>query len=200
LLDAIRHGTTTIVDHHASPHAVAGSLAAIGQAVKETGLRACLCYEISDRDGARIAKEGLEENAAFIRACRRQPEGPLRALVGLHASFTLSDATLEEAASLGDELQTGFHIHVAEAQADQDAAWQSRANECGALETVRHPRERSIAAHCMHVSRKEMDLLAENAHGGRAQSAVESEQRRSASPMWSSWRSAACSSGSARTR
>ena len=71
LLDAIRHGTTTLIDHHASPHAVRGSLSAIARAVSETGPRACLCYEVSDRDGARIAREGLEENAAFIRHCQR---------------------------------------------------------------------------------------------------------------------------------
>jgi cytosine/adenosine deaminase-related metal-dependent hydrolase len=71
LLDAIRHGTTTLIDHHASPHAVRGSLPAIEKAVKQTGLRACLCYELSDRDGARISKEGLEENVAFIRHCQR---------------------------------------------------------------------------------------------------------------------------------
>ena len=70
LLDAIRHGTTTLIDHHASPCAVRGSLRAIEKAVKQTGLRACLCYELSDRDGARIAKEGLEENVSFIRHCQ----------------------------------------------------------------------------------------------------------------------------------
>ena len=71
LFDAIRHGTTTLIDHHASPQAVRGSLAAIEKAVKQSGLRACLCYELSDRDGSRIAKEGLEENVAFIRHCQR---------------------------------------------------------------------------------------------------------------------------------
>src|ERR1019366_5130089 len=71
LLGSIRHGTTTLIDHHASPQAVRGSLPAIEKAVKQTGLRACLCYELSDRDGARISKEGLEENVAFIRHCQK---------------------------------------------------------------------------------------------------------------------------------
>ena len=75
LLDAIRHGTTTIIDHHASPRAVAGSLEAIARAVGKTGVRACLCYEVSDRDGARVAAEGLAENAAFIRRCRARNGG-----------------------------------------------------------------------------------------------------------------------------
>ena len=162
LLDSIRHGTTTIIDHHASPHAVDGSLDAIARAVKESGLRACLCYEVSDRDGARVAQEGLAENVRFIRRCQAHDGSHLQALLGLHASFTLSDATLKTAASLGHELQTGFHIHVAEAQADQDAA--RRASGKRVVERLKRfgiLGERSIAAHCIHVSRREMDLLAE---------------------------------------
>ncbi len=162
LLDAIRHGTTTIVDHHASPQAVAGSLGAIERAVKETGLRACLCYEVSDRDGARITKEGLAENVQFIRRCQQRQDAHLQALFGLHASFTLSDASLEKAASLGHELRTGFHIHVAEAEGDQAAA--RRASGMRVVERLKQfdiLGRRSIAAHCVHVNRKEMDLLAE---------------------------------------
>jgi putative selenium metabolism protein SsnA len=162
LLDAIRHGTTTILDHHASPRAVAGSLGAIERAVKETGLRACLCYEVSDRNGVRIAKEGMAENVLFIRCCQQRQDAHLKALFGLHASFTLSDASLEKAASLGHELCTGFHIHVAEAKSDQAAA--QRASGMRVVERLKQfdiLGRRSIAAHCVHVNRKEMDLLAE---------------------------------------
>ncbi len=202
LLDAIRHGTTTLIDHHASPHAVRGSLPAIEKAVKQTGLRACLCYELSDRDGARISKEGLEENVAFIRHCQRSslakvgravpsapkkvskagalgtarptsgtwqaqastlgPQPTIAALFGLHAAFTLKDATLEKAAALGQELGTGFHIHVAEAESDQQYSQRKhhlrvveRLNRFGILGP------RSIAAHCVHVNRRELDILSE---------------------------------------
>ena len=51
LVDAIKHGTTTLIDHHASPFAVTGSLDSIAKAVGEVGLRASLCYEVSDRNG-----------------------------------------------------------------------------------------------------------------------------------------------------
>jgi putative selenium metabolism protein SsnA len=161
LLDSIRHGTTTLIDHHASPQAVRGSLPAIARAVRETGLRACLCYELSDRDGARIAQAGLDENADFIRTCRKSASPFLAALFGLHASFTLKDATLRKAARLGLELGAGFHIHVAEAASDQDHARRhfgtrvvERLNRFGILGP------QSIAAHCVHVSPREMDLLA----------------------------------------
>jgi putative selenium metabolism protein SsnA len=177
LLDCIRHGTTTLIDHHASPNAVRGSLAAIDKAVRQTGLRACLCYELSDRDGARISREGLEENVAFIRHCQRSrtrkspagksqpstlnPQPSTTALFGLHAAFTLKDATLEKAAALGHELGTGFHIHVAEALSDQQHSQKQhrmrvveRLNRFGILGPS------SVAAHCVHVNRREMDLLA----------------------------------------
>jgi putative selenium metabolism protein SsnA len=173
LLEAIRHGTTTLIDHHASPNAVPGSLSAIEKAVKQTGLRACLCYELSDRDGARISKEGLEENVAFIRRCQKaEVQGSrfagharpshLSALFGLHAAFTLKDATLEKAAALGQELGTGFHIHVAEAESDQQYSQQKhhlrvveRLNKFGILGP------KSIAAHCVHVNRRELDILSQ---------------------------------------
>jgi putative selenium metabolism protein SsnA len=158
-LDCIRHGTTTVIDHHASPNAVTGSLAAIAKAVKETGLRACLCYELSDRDGDRIAQAGLEENASFIR---QGQSDFIKALFGLHASFTISDRTLEKAAALGRELHAGFHIHVAEAQGDQDATLRDtglrvveRLKRSGILG------DRTIAAHCVHVSPPEIEMLAE---------------------------------------
>src|ERR1039458_220502 len=71
LLDSIRHGTTTLIDHHASPQAVHGSLPAIEKAVQQTGLRACLCYELSDRDGARISRS---EERRVGKECRsRRP-------------------------------------------------------------------------------------------------------------------------------
>jgi putative selenium metabolism protein SsnA len=200
LLESIRHGTTTLIDHHASPHAVRGSLAAIADAVRQAGLRACLCYEVSDRNGARISREGMEENVAFIRRCHRaaargqrpevgsrgsevqgsrfnvrgskfaghsqpsilNPQPTTAALFGLHAAFTLKDATLGKAAALGQELGTGFHIHVAEALSDQQYSEQKhrlrvveRLNKLGILGP------RSIAAHCVHVNRRELDLLAE---------------------------------------
>jgi putative selenium metabolism protein SsnA len=162
LLDSIRHGTTTIIDHHASPKAVSGSLTSIEQAVKETGLRACLCYELSDRDGGRIAREGLEENVSFIRHCQKLNHSHVKALFGLHAAFTLNDRTLESAARLGHDLRAGFHIHVAEAASDQ--AFARRNHRMRVVERLKKSGilgPQTVAAHCVHVNREEMDLLSE---------------------------------------
>ncbi len=161
LLDAIRKGTTTLVDHHASPFAITGSLDRIAKAVKATGVRACLCYEVSDRDGEAIATEGLEENVAFARRCTKEKDPFLRALFGLHAAFTLYDATLDQAATLGRELGLGFHVHVAEAASDVAANLQKH----GLTPTARlHAHgllgSDSIAAHAVHVTDADIDLLA----------------------------------------
>jgi len=160
LLEAIRHGTTTLIDHHASPNAVRGSLLAIEKAVEQTGLRACLCYEVSDRDGHKIAQAGLEENASFIRHCQKRNHPCVKALFGLHAAFTLKDSTLEKAAALAHELQSGFHIHVAEAQSDQDFSLCHHAMRVvERLHNFEILGPQSIAAHCVHVNRRELDLL-----------------------------------------
>lgn len=162
LIDAVRHGTTTLIDHHASPFAVRGSLEIIAKAVKQIGLRASLCYELSDRDGEKIAQEGIDENVAFIKLCQKENDDQLRALFGLHASFTLDDKTLERAADAGRGLGAGFHVHAAEAQSDQDY----NRKHFGMRVVERFHRfgilgKKTIAAHCVHVNEREMDLLAE---------------------------------------
>lgn len=162
LLDAIRKGTTTLVDHHASPFAATGSLDRIAKAVKTMGVRACLCYEVSDRDGEAIATEGLEENAAFARRCAAEMDPQLRPLFGLHAAFTLSDRTLDRAAALGQDLGIGFHVHVAEARSDVKA----NLDQHGLTPVARlHAHgllgRDSIAGHCVHVTEADMDILAE---------------------------------------
>src|SRR6266705_3395765 len=124
MADAIRCGTTCVVDHHASPNAVEGSLDVIADTVEQSGIRACLAYEVSDRDGLTIVADGIRENERFIRSLRaerkRQAEaGMIAASYGLHASFTLSTTTLERCASGGAELGVGFHIHVAEDISDE---------------------------------------------------------------------------------
>jgi len=163
LVDAVKRGTTTLIDHHASPFAALGSLDRIADAVEEVGLKASLCYEVSDRDGEKVAQDGIDENKAFIKRCRRSKKDRLKALFGLHASFTLTDKTLEKCAKAGHDLDTGFHVHVAEAKSDQDYNEKNfglrvveRLDKFGILGP------KTIAAHCVHVNDHEMDLLAKS--------------------------------------
>lgn len=113
-VEALEAGTTAIVDHHASPHAIEGSLDVIAEACAEVGVRVLACYEVTDRNGADGAKAGLAENERYLRAGGRGH-------VGAHACFTLSDETLDAVTGLAADLGVGVHIHVAEALVDADA-------------------------------------------------------------------------------
>ncbi len=106
-LEALKCGTTAIVDHHESPNAIEGSLSVIADACAEVGIRSSLAYGVTDRHGADGARRGLAENERFLRAGGR-------GMVGVHAAFTCSDSTLAAAAGLAADLGVGVHIHVAE--------------------------------------------------------------------------------------
>jgi putative selenium metabolism protein SsnA len=162
LVDAIRHGTTTLIDHHASPNAIEGSLDVIAEAVQHAGLRASLCYEVTDRDGPERAQAGIEENVRFARSAAATEDPHLAASFGLHASLTLSDETLADCVAAAEPLGLGFHVHVAEDVADQEDAVQRsgqrvvhRLAEAGVLGP------KTIAIHCVHVDEGEIATLAE---------------------------------------
>jgi len=157
-IDAIKHGTTTLIDHHASPSAIDGSLDIIAETVEEAGLRAALCYEVTDRDGDAKMKAGIEENLRFIK----KDKSPLLAgTFGLHASLTLSDSTLDLCRQSAPE-GTGFHVHAAESDADEwDSLSKSGLRVIDRLHKHGILGPNSITAHCVHVDAREIELLAE---------------------------------------
>lgn len=161
LIQCVRCGTTTIMDHHSSPSVAPGSLDVVRDAVERVGIRASLAYEVSDRDGERVRDEGIAENVRFIEACARRSAANVRAMFGLHASFTLSDDTLRRCAEAGRALGAGFHVHTAEGPDDQTLT------QAMAAERIVHRFDRfglwnpkSLAVHCVHVDEGEMDVLA----------------------------------------
>lgn len=157
LVDAIKHGTTSLIDHHASPNCIAGSLDLIGDAVDAAGLRAVLCYEVTDRDGVDKMRAGIDENLRFMAAASNHPR--LKGTFGLHASLTLNDESLRACAdAIPDD--AGFHIHVAEHEADQgDSLVKSGLNVVERLDRFGIMNERTIAAHCVHIEAHEQDIL-----------------------------------------
>jgi len=159
LVDAVKHGTTTLIDHHASPNAIDGSLDVIAEAVERAGLRACLCYEVTDRDGLEKARAGIEENVRFIYETRQDRNPRLAGTFGLHASLTLSDKTLE-ACRVEAPGETGFHIHVAEHEADEyDSLKKSGTRVADRLEKFGLLGPRTITAHCVHIDYREAERL-----------------------------------------
>ena len=146
-------GATFAIDHHASPDHIKGSLEIIAGAFEKVGVGHLLCYEITDRDGMDKAEKGLEENEAHMQ----KHQG----LVGLHASFTVSDSTLKKASQLAEKYQSGVHIHVAEDLYDQEHCMKhyskrvvERLRDFGLLGSPK-----TILVHGLHLDDKEREIL-----------------------------------------
>lgn len=122
-ITAVQHGVTSMIDHHASPNACAGSLDQIEDALAKVGVRGLLCYETSDRDGKAVRDAGLAENERYIRKCQQaklaNPDHLFDGMMGLHASFTLDDDSLEKAVAIAGGLNRGCHIHMLEDFVDE---------------------------------------------------------------------------------
>ncbi|HEU4356283.1 MAG TPA: amidohydrolase family protein [Actinomycetota bacterium] len=154
--DALLAGTTTIVDHHASPNAIAGSLDQIADALGGLGARSVLCYEVTDRDGPERAAAGLEENLRFCKGGFPLAMG----MVGAHASFTLSDETLGACVEEASDADVGVHVHVAEDAADErDAMARFDRRVVGRLAEAGALGPRSLLAHCVHVDEGEIATI-----------------------------------------
>jgi len=163
LAESARCGTTTVFDHHASPRACAGSLDVVRSAVEEAGLRAVLCYEVSDRHGRESAKEGIDENVRFARELRRSPGPTVAACCGLHALFTIGEETLTRAVVAARAEELALHLHLAEDEIDVRRNLElhgvrpvARLARAGGL-TVD-----TLLAHAVHVNEEEIDRLAES--------------------------------------
>ncbi len=160
LIECIRNGTTTFIDHHASPACRDGSLDVIADAVLESGLRASLCYEVSDRNepGA-----GVAESDRFLRRLAASPTPRLGGMVGLHASFTVSDQTLARCREVAERHGVGYHIHVAEGTEDLVDAQQKYGQRTVERLVARGISGKcSIFVHCINVDEKELELIRES--------------------------------------
>ena len=158
-LDSIKNGVTTVFDHHASYGSIEGSLAQLSKAADELGIRTCLCYEVSDRDGETKMKAAVKENTNFIKKSSTRNDDMQKAMMGMHAAFTLSDNSLEYCASYTPE-GVGYHIHIAEDIADVSDSLKkygkpivNRLYDFGILG------KQTMAGHCIHIGPHEMELL-----------------------------------------
>ena len=162
VLDSIRDGVTTIVDHHASFKEIPGSLFTIKDVCQEIGIRANLCYEVSERDGMEKCEQAIQENAEFSRWAAKQNDDMISAMFGGHALFTISDKTFEKMVEANNGL-TGFHIHVSEGLNDvYDALNQ---HHCLPIERLQRIGgilgENTMLGHCIHLTDKELDIIKE---------------------------------------
>ncbi|HVP58009.1 MAG TPA: putative aminohydrolase SsnA, partial [bacterium] len=158
---SLKAGVTTVCDHHSSPFAIDRSLDAVARGMTEAGLRGSVCYEVSDRDGQDRASLGIYENVRFARSLAEAPNDRLAAMMGLHASFTLSQPTLLRARDAASELGLGFHLHVAEDTCDvTDSQKRYRRRVVTRLQESGILSPKTLAVHCVHVNESEIMLLA----------------------------------------
>lgn len=159
-IDSIKNGVTTVFDHHAGPNSITGSLDIIGEAAEAVGIRSCLCYEVSDRDGLDIADEGIKENIRFIKKCQESQQNMLRGMFGLHASFTLSDETLKKCQKAVEGLDVGYHIHIAEGIEDLNNSLEKYGKRVvERLSEFNILGEKTIGVHCIYINENEMEIL-----------------------------------------
>ena len=165
-LDAVKAGTTSVIDHHSSPSCIAGSLDAIKKGFVETGLRGMTCYEVTNRNGgdAEIEK-GVEENIRFAKSIdleKAAGNSPhlVEAAIGGHAPFTISDAGLQLLAEAVKETGRGIHLHIAEDLYDVSVSHHQyqkdlvvRLNDFGLIN------DRSILVHGLFLSNEDIEIL-----------------------------------------
>ena len=160
-MDSIKQGVTTIFDHHASYGEIPGTLHTIAEESKRLGLRSCLCYEVSDRDGEEKCLQAIQENADFITECEKNKDPMLSAMFGGHALFTISDKTFDRMVAANNG-RTGYHIHVSEGMND---VYDSLRNYgCRPVNRLLYNGvlgEKTMLGHCIHISPAEMDILRE---------------------------------------
>lgn len=157
LMDSARAGCTTIIDHHASPSCVDGSLDRIEQAFRDVGLSGCLSYEVSDRNRE---GEGIEENERWIRKCQAAADGQMSALFGMHALMTLGTKTLQRCAEAAHALNTGFHVHAAEDESDARLTMERHGRQImDRFQDFGIPGDKTIFVHGSNFEPCEMELL-----------------------------------------
>ncbi len=160
-IECIKNGVTTVFDHHASFGSITDSLSVIAEESKRLGIRSCLCYEVSDRDGLDKRTASIKENADFIKACQKDDSDMIKAMMGMHAQFTLSDETLDMCRA-NTPAGVGYHIHVAEGIEDlHDCLKQHGKRIVNRLMDFGILGPQTITAHCIYVNGQEMELLRE---------------------------------------
>lgn len=163
-LAAVRCGTTTLIDHHASPNAIDGSLSVLENGIAAVGCRGVLCYEVTDRNQSDEAAAGLDENERYIRQCQQRSDGRFAGMVGAHASFTLEESSLEKCVELARQLDVGVHIHAAEDPVDEQITRERFG--CGLMERFKRTGlldvSGTILGHGTHLSDGDIALVNEN--------------------------------------
>ncbi len=163
-LESIKSGTTSVIDHNASPSFIKGSLKTLEKGFEKTGLRGILCYEITDRNGEDDMLLGIEESVEFIKSLNEKNNGNnshlIEAAIGGHAAFTLQDKSLALISDIVEKTGRGFHIHAAEDE--YDVSYSHHMHSKDIIERLLEfnlLNEKSIIAHGVKLSNEDLDKI-----------------------------------------
>ena len=158
VIESVRHGVTTIFDHHASMDCVRGSLEQVARAFRLAGIKGLLCFETSDRMGREQTERHIEENLEFAA---QSAGSDVRGVFGLHANLTLSDETLRRV-SAAKPPALPIHVHCGEDRADleycRERGYQGPVDRLHRFGLITPD---SILAHAIHLSERDYELIAE---------------------------------------
>ncbi|RPI03480.1 MAG: putative aminohydrolase SsnA [Ignavibacteriae bacterium] len=157
-IEAVKFGTTTLIDHHASPNHIRGSLDLLKSGMMKAGVRGILCYETTDRGGMKKRDWGLEENERFVTENANHPH--FRGTIGAHASFTLCNDSLRKLGELASMYDCGVHIHAAEDKADVlDATEHYNSDLISRFDDLGILRRKSILAHGVYLHQQQLSRI-----------------------------------------
>ena len=158
LIDCLLSGVTTVFDHHSSPNFTNGSLKLLVDVAEKFGQNISIAFETTDRNGRVLFNSGLKENIDSFNRFKNNPY--IHQLIGLHASFTLSDKSLKTIYSEINDYKYGIHIHVAEDKADErDAISKGYESVIDRLNKFKLINEHSFIIHGIHSTEKDIELL-----------------------------------------
>jgi putative selenium metabolism protein SsnA len=165
-LEAIKNGCSAVIDHHASPNYISGSLNTLRKGFLKAGLRGMTCYETTDRNGGmKEMMAGVEENIAFaqlIDKARAEGTEPylVEAHIGAHAPFTVTNEGLSMMAEAVEATGRGIHVHVAEDRYDVTHSHHHYGQDIvERLDSFGLINEKTILAHGLFLSDRDIDIL-----------------------------------------
>lgn len=161
-LEAIKSGTTSVIDHNASPNFISGSLSTLKKAFETAGLRGILAYEITDRNGIDGMIEGVKESIKFAENIENDKRDLIKTAIGAHAPFTLSDNSLEQIREAIKTTNRGLHIHVSEDETDPSYSNQQFGKDVlKRLDNFSLLNNKSIIAHGVYLTENDINILNE---------------------------------------
>lgn len=156
-LESIKNGVTYIIDHHSSPNSAKDSLKTISEELEKLNIRNVLCFETTDRNGIDLRDEGFSENLNYLKNGTKDNS---KSLLGLHASFTLDDNSLEKASQLVKEKNWGIHVHLCEDISDVESSLEKYSSSpMQRFSKYNLLNEKSIVAHGIHLENEDFELI-----------------------------------------